>query len=152
MHELTFESTLIASPQAVWEHASRLRGINEELFPLHMSGPQDMRIDGSLPLGEPLLHSVVTLFRVLPIDVHRFVLLKVDEGRGFHEDSTSLSERRWVHIRTLTPNENGGCIVRDELRFEPRMLASLITAIIRNTFDRRHARLRAKFGGRRAGG
>jgi hypothetical protein len=146
MRELTFESTLNASPAAVWEHASQLRGINEELFPLHMSGPQDLRIDGSLPLGVPLLRSVVTVFRVLPIDLHRFVLLRVDDGRGFHEDSTSLSERRWVHIRTLTPTAAGGCIVRDELRFQPRMLASLITALIRSTFTRRHARLRAKFG------
>jgi hypothetical protein len=85
MIELHFESTLAASTDAVWDHASRLRGINEELWPMHMSGPQDMRIDASLPLATPLLRSVVTLFRVLPLDLHTFVLLRIDEGRGFHE-------------------------------------------------------------------
>ena len=146
MIELHFESTLTASPDAVWDHASRLRGINEELWPMHMSGPQDMRIDSSLPTGTLLLRSVVTLFHVLPLDLHSFVLLRIDDGRGFHEDSRSLSQRRWVHVRTLTPTPTGGCVVRDELAFEPRIPGALAVAIIRTLFTRRHAKLRAKFG------
>ena len=69
-----------------------------------------------------------------------------DPGRGFHEDSTMLSQRRWVHRRTLEPVD-GGTRVVDRIEFEPRLpgLAGLLRPVFRAVFRHRHRRLAAHF-------
>lgn len=143
---LSFTSALAASPEQVWEHASSLAGVNEELWPVHMSGGRSLRIDADTPVGQPLLRSVVSLFGVLPLDVHVLTLAEVWSGRGFRESSYSLLQRRWIHVRRIEAAEGGGSVLHDELRFEPRVLPRVSTHVIRQVFLRRHRRLRRKFG------
>jgi hypothetical protein len=146
MRQLSFTSELAADRATVWAHATTLDGVNEELAPLHMSGPRGVRLDASVPTGRPLFRSLVTVLRVLPLDLHELTLARVDEGRGFHEASRSLLQARWVHVRTLADLPEGGTRVTDELEFEPRLFAPLVERIVRAVFERRHAALRRKFG------
>jgi hypothetical protein len=142
---IRISSALRAAPQSVWQHTATLGGINQELWPVHMSGPQQTLLGPEVPLGEPLFRSVVSLLRVVVLDLHEFKLLRVNSGEGFHESSRSLLEKRWEHIRTITP-EPGGCVVSDEVEFEPRLPSLLVTPLVRRVFERRHAFLRRKFG------
>jgi ligand-binding SRPBCC domain-containing protein len=144
------ESVLRASPAAVWAHASSMAGVNEELWPVRMSHPPGARLDASVPLGVPLLRSVVTLGGVVPIDVHELRLLSFDEGRAFHEDSRTLVERRWQHRRTIDPSGEGTRVV-DEVTFSPRLFGVIVAPIVRAVFARRHGVLRARFGDASAG-
>jgi ligand-binding SRPBCC domain-containing protein len=142
---IRLSSALRAAPETVWQHASSLRGMNQELWPLHMSGPDWTVLTPELPVGEPLFRSVVSLLRVFVLDFHEFKLVRVNPGQSFHEASRSLLERRWEHVRTIT-EEPGGCVVTDELEFEPRLLPLLVAAIVRRVFEHRHAFLRRRFG------
>ena len=66
-------------------------------------------------LGERIFRSWVLLFGVLPIDYDDLTLIALEPGRGFHERSRMLSMRVWEHERTLEPDGEGGCRVRDRL-------------------------------------
>jgi len=142
---LTISSSLAAPPESVWPHITSTDGINEELWPLHMSGPDEGLKREYGKLGRPLYVSVLSLLSVMPIDVHELTLQELEAGEGFHEDSRSLLEKRWVHKRSVRPFE-GGSIVVDELEFEPRIFPQLVARIVRKVFERRHAVLRRKFG------
>lgn len=141
---LTISSSLAAAPELVWPHITSTAGINEELWPLHMSGPEGFAHEYA-KLGRPLFVSVLSVLSVMPIDVHELTLHELEAGEGFHEDSRSLLEKRWVHKRSVRPFE-GGSIVVDELEFEPRVFPELVARIVRKVFERRHAVLRRKFG------
>lgn len=144
-------STLDAPAEQVWRHASTFAGINRELWPVHMSGGSELLLSGETATGVVLFRSVLTLLRVVPLDVHSFGLLAVWPGVGFDESSRSLLQRRWRHTRTIEPLRGGGCLVRDQLEFEPRVLPMLVSGLVRRVFDRRHAMLRALFGAARSG-
>lgn len=120
--------------------------MNEELWPVRMSGGRSLRINADTPVGRPLVRSVVSLFGVFPLDLHVLTLAEVWNGRGFRESSYSLLQRRWIHVRRIEAAEGGGCLVHDELRFEPRVLPGISSHVIRRVFLRRHRRLRRKFG------
>ena len=122
-------------------------GVNAELAPVHMSHPAGAGIAPGVPLGRPLFRSVVTLWGVVPLDVHELGLVEVRPDEGFHESSRSVLERRWIHRRTLA-DAPGGVEITDELEFEPRVLGFLVARIVAATFERRHARLRSLFAGR----
>jgi len=124
-------------------------GVNAELAPVHMSHPAGAVLGADVPLGQPLFRSLVTLWGLLPLDLHELALVDVRPGEGFHESSRSLLERRWVHRRTLADAPDGMELV-DELEFEPRVLGPLIARIVAATFARRHACLRRLFAGRDA--
>lgn len=144
-YRLRVASPLAASPEAVWAHASTMAGVNEELAPLRMSAPPGARLDADVPLGTRLFRSTISVAGVLPFDVHDLTLVELTPGRGFHEASSSLTERRWIHRRTVAPAA-GGCTVEDDLTFEPRLLGGLVRRIVGRVFARRHAALRRKFG------
>jgi hypothetical protein len=150
---LTVASELGADAAAVWAHAASLDGVNAELAPLRMSGPRGVALDDKMvPLGRPAFVSVVTLWGVVPLDLHELTLVDVAPGRSFHEASRSLVQRRWVHVRRVEASAGGGCRVSDEVTFTPRLLGGLVRAIIVRTFARRHRRLRRMFDGREPGG
>jgi ligand-binding SRPBCC domain-containing protein len=151
MYTLSFSSHIAAPASLVWAHASSLRGVNYELWPLHMSGPQDLQIDRNTPLGRPLFRSVLTLFRVLPFDIHELALQNVAPGEWFHESSRSLLQKRWVHVRRVLP-AGAGCVVQDELSFAPRVpvLGFVAKRLVKSVFERRHRRLKRRFGEARA--
>jgi len=154
-HSLTFASELDASSSAVWAAVGTMNGVNDELGPwLRMTAPPDaasLRIDEA-PIGQALFASWVLLGGVLPIDRHYFVLANVEPGRGFVEDSTSWTERRWEHRRRVEPRGEKACELTDRLTFTPRLAVSgpLLERVIGAVFRHRHRVLRGRFGGRAA--
>jgi hypothetical protein len=123
-YALTFSSDLDAPVEAVWEVVGTMRGVNAELAPwLRMTAPPEaanLRIEDA-PVGQPLFASWVLLGGVVPIDRHYFMLAEVERGRGFVEESTSWTERRWEHRRHLEPRGERGCTLTDRLTFTPRL-------------------------------
>jgi hypothetical protein len=141
----SIRSSLRASPDVLWQHASTLRGVNQELWPLHLSGPDDASLTRDVRLDQPVLRSVVSVLGVFVLDLHEFSLVRVSQGEGFHEHSRSLLERRWQHVRTIR-KQPGGCLVTDELEFEPRLFPKLVARVVRRVFEHRHGFLRRRFG------
>jgi hypothetical protein len=146
---LEFRSELAASADAVWAAAGTMAGVNYELGPwLRMTFPQrgeGLRIEDA-PVGENVFVSWILLGGVLPFDRHVLRFAQIVPGRGFDEDSTSWTERRWQHQRRIEPLDGGRCRVTDRLIFEPRGPGALAEAIIRRVFAHRHARLRQRHG------
>lgn len=148
-HRFEVASVVAASPETVWARVSTMAGVNAELMPLvRMTYPAHFaRLDPALvPLGRRAFRSWLLLFGVLPVDYDDLCLVRVDPGRGFLESSTMLSQRRWVHERTLEPVP-GGCLVTDRVRFEPRvrLAGPVFRPIFRLAFRWRHYRLRRAF-------
>ena len=149
VYRLRIRSRLGTDRQSLWKHASSMAGVNAELAPIHMSHPDGAAIGADVPLGTPLFRSLVTLWGLVPLDLHEFALVAIQPGEGFHESSRSVLERRWVHRRTLV-EAPGGVELTDELEFEPRIGGFLVARVVAMTFTRRHARLRRLFAGRDA--
>jgi ligand-binding SRPBCC domain-containing protein len=149
--EFTVGSRLTAPRQQVWDRIASMEGVNDELAPLiRMTYPPeiDSLTPDTVPLGERLFRSWILLFGVIPFDYDDLVLVRVDEGHGFLERSTMLSQRLWQHERTLT-DAPGGCTVTDHITYEPRIpgIAPALRPVLRGFFRHRHRRLRRHFGG-----
>lgn len=141
-------SYLSVPRERVWAHALSMAGVNAELWPIRMTYPPEVAnlTPGDVTLDRPLFRSWVLLFGVLPIDRHELTLVSIDPPAGFHEDSRSWLQRRWIHIRTLgeTPE---GCRLTDHVEFEPRIpgIGRLLLPLFRLIFRRRHRYLRQRF-------
>jgi hypothetical protein len=149
-YRLRIRSRLATDRRTLWAHASSMDGVNAELAPVRMSHPAGAAIVPGVSLGRPLFRSVVSLWGLVPLDVHELGLVDVRPDEGFHESSRSVLERRWIHRRSLADAPDGVAIT-DELEFEPRILGFLVARIVAATFERRHACLRRLFGGCDAG-
>ena len=137
MRSFRVSSLVHAAPEAVWERATTIAGVNAELWPLaRMTG------EGEIGVG-PLGRSWILLAGVLPIDYDDICLEAVEPGRGFRERSRLGSCSAWHHDRTLTTVAAGTRIV-DEVAFTPRLRAigGLLTVVFAATFRWRHRRLR----------
>jgi ligand-binding SRPBCC domain-containing protein len=144
-----FETELAAPASEVWAHATTFSGVNRELAPLaRMTAPPSLqRLDASAVVpGTRLVRSWILAFGLVPVDYDDVTIVEIEDGR-FLERSPMLSQRLWEHERTVTPSP-GGCIVRDRVRFEPRIrwLGTLQLPAFRLTFANRHRRLAAIFG------
>jgi len=144
-YELEMTSVVPASPARVWERVSTMAGVNHELWPLaRMTHPPGIaRLEPAVVRpGERLFRSWILLFGVIPIDYDDLTLLRVEPGRGFLESSPLLSQRLWVHERTLDAVD-GGCRVTDRVRFDPRLPVGgrALLALFRLVFRHRHRRL-----------
>jgi hypothetical protein len=142
-------SIVPASVDRVWTRVTTFEGVNDELRPiLRMTCPREhRRIDpATVPLGRPWFRSWLLLFGVLPFDCDHLRLVAIEPGRGFHEDSTMLTQRRWVHRRQLEASD-GGTRVTDRVEFEPRLplMGALLRPVLDALFRHRHRRLRAYF-------
>ena len=150
-HRLVFASTLGATPAEVWSVVSTMQGVNHELSPwLRMTFPATRAAsDGQpVPLGERLFRSWILFFGVLPVDYDDIVLVRVDSGRGFREESTTAMARSWIHERTIEATP-GGCRITDQVELVPRPFVPglLLGRVVGALFAHRHRRLRARFGG-----
>jgi ligand-binding SRPBCC domain-containing protein len=144
-------SRVCASPEQVWAHATSAAGVNYELAPLlRMTHPPGMSslVDISQPLGKPLFRSKILLFGVLPIDFDDVTLEAIDPGRGFRERSPMLSQKAWIHERSLEPLDGGARVV-DRITFEPKIpgTAPILAPLVHVVFRNRHRRLVRLFGG-----
>jgi ligand-binding SRPBCC domain-containing protein len=152
MHRFTVSSIVPAPPDVVWGRVASFAGVNHELMPIaRMTAPHDARaIDPAVvPLGRPWFRSWILLFGILPFDYDHLLIRSIEPGRGFHEDSTMLSQRRWVHRRRLEP-AGDGTRVTDEVEFEPRLpvVGPLLRVVFEAVFRHRHRRLGAFFASR----
>jgi hypothetical protein len=147
--EFEVSSVVPASPAAVWARVSTMEGVNAELRPLaRMTYPAGIdRLDSAVvPLGQRLFRSWILLFGVLPVDYDDLTLVRVEPGRGFLEQSSLLTQRRWVHERLLDAVA-GGCRVTDRIGFEPRVPfgGGVMRAVFHFFFRHRHRRLARAF-------
>ncbi len=150
MRRFEIESHLRAPADVVWARATTMDGVNDELGPwLQMTAPAQARgLDlRDAPIGRPLFRSWLLVGGVLPVDFDDLAFARVDRAGAFEERSTMLSMRRWEHDRRVRAMD-GGCLVRDELRFEPRVPGTgpLVARIVAAVFRHRHARLRRRYG------
>ena len=150
--EITVASRLAARPDRVWDRVITPAGINDELRPImRMTMPAGLeRLDAAaIELGRPLGRSWVLLFGLIPIDYDEITLVRLEEGRGFLERSRMLSQRTWEHERTLEPAGEGGCLLTDRVRWEPRLglPGGPLRPLFGFLFRHRHKRLRRRFGG-----
>lgn len=146
---LSFVSELGASPEKAWGWAVSVDGVSRELWPLlRMTAASNVhRLDDiAVEPGKRLFRSWIFLLGVVPLGYSDLTLLELDRGRRFLEESPMSSMRRWRHERTVVPAP-GGCTLRDDLTFEPRIAPALTAWLIRTIFTHRHAVLRQELGG-----
>jgi ligand-binding SRPBCC domain-containing protein len=149
--EFEISSRLQATAAEVWAHATSMRGVNRELFPLaRMTHPREIvSLDAaSVPLGRRIFRSWILAGGLVPIDYDDVTFIELEPGRRFLERSPMLSQRQWQHERVVEPLD-GGSIVTDRVRFVPRVaaLAPLFLLVFRLAFRLRHRNLRRLFGG-----
>jgi ligand-binding SRPBCC domain-containing protein len=109
-------------------------------------------VGDNVPVGTPIGRCWLRLFGVLPFDYDHLRLAELDPGRGFDEQSTMMSMRRWRHQRTVTPGDDSKAIVRDRITFELRTplrsATPIVAAGLRALFGHRHRRLQRHFASR----
>jgi len=141
----TVSTVVPASPAAVWARIVTPEGVNGELMPIvRMRFPKAVRslAPADVPADGRLGRCWLFLFGVVPFDYDDVRLERVDEGVGFHERSTMLSQRAWEHERTLAP-EGLGTRVTDRVAFVPRVPGAgvLLAPVFAAVFRHRHRRL-----------
>jgi ligand-binding SRPBCC domain-containing protein len=147
---LTFESSLRASRDAVWDWMTSVRGISLELKPFfRMTVPAGVEslADVQFEPDKPLFRSRVLLFGLLPIGYSDLTLLELTPGDGFVEQSPMASMDLWRHERRIQNASVGDTVTLvDRLTFEPKHARDVIAWFIRKVFEHRHRVLRANFG------
>nr|WP_298137704.1 hypothetical protein [uncultured Pseudomonas sp.] len=147
-YSLKFSTHLSAPPSTVWAWMTSFEGISKEMAPyLQMSAPPGVGNLRSVEFqpGKPMFRSWIRLFGLIPFDYSDLTLLSLEEGVGFVEHSPMGSMRSWRHVRHLTPTA-GGCVLTDELTFEPRLAGWLSYRIVRAFFNHRHRMLERHLG------
>ena len=152
-YQIEFSSRLAAPAAEVWAHASSMRGVNRELFPLaRMTHPRELSAiePGLVTLGQRAFRSWIFAFGLVPIDYDDLTLIELEPGRRFLERSPMLTQREWQHERVVEPAA-GGSVLTDRVRFVPRaaVLGPLFLPVFRLAFRLRHWNLRRIFGARR---
>jgi hypothetical protein len=149
--EIELSSQLAASADVVWEAASSMEGVNQELLPLvRMTYPADRATFSaeSVAPGTILFHSWLLVGGVIPVDRHALSFESFDAVGGFVEESTSWLQRRWRHERIVAESSPGRCTVTDRLLIEPRLTPAspLVKWAVTRVFRHRHRRLQQRFG------
>ena len=147
--QFELRSRLAAPTDVVWSHATSMRGVNAELFPLvRMTHPRglDSLAQREVPLGTRVFRSWILLAGIVPIDYDDLTFVALEPGR-FLERSPMLTQRAWEHERRVEPSGTG-CLVTDRIRSEPRVaaLAPAFRLVFRLAFALRHRNLRRRFG------
>lgn len=147
-YHLKFATPVRVSPAEAWKWITSVQGISKEMAPyLRMSTPEnvnDLALENIAP-GKPLFRSWIKLFGIIPFDYSDLTLLRIDEGVGFVEQSPMGSMQLWRHERRIEPHEHG-CVIHDELTFEPRIAAWVSLRIVRAFFTHRHRNLARYLG------
>ena len=147
-YTLRFSTALAVPMSTAWEWMTSFEGISKEMAPyLHMSAPRGVTSLASIDFvpGKPMFRSWITLFGVVPFDYSDLTLLRLEEGVGFLEQSPMGTMRLWRHERRLSP-AGAGCVLTDELTFEPRVAGWLSFRIVRSFFAHRHRNLARHLG------
>ncbi|GAA3916292.1 hypothetical protein [Litoribacillus peritrichatus] len=148
MVRLTFKSTLNAKPEDVWAWALSEKGINSELRPLlKMTALSSMTAEtaNELTLGQPIAHSWLMLFGIIPIDRSELTFVEFESGKRFLEQSPMFSMKQWQHERVILPAESG-TVITDTLLFDSLLWNPLSKIMVSVLFRNRHKKLKAHFG------
>lgn len=151
-HGFEFSSRLAAPAAEVWAHATSMRGVNRELFPLaRMTHPAEYSVlePARVPIGQRAFRSWILAFGIFPIDYDDLTLIELEPGRRFLERSPMLTQREWQHERVIEPAA-GGSMITDRVSFAPRVpwLGPLFLPVFRMAFALRHRNLRRIFRAR----
>jgi hypothetical protein len=145
---LEVASLLAAAPEDVWARVGTVDGVNLELAPwLRLTAPRDVRRLEDLPPGRTAFRAWVLLLGVVPVEVDRVCLVRVQPLHGYLERSRLVTQRAWRHERTLERRADGTLLV-DRVAAVPRwqVAVALQRALVLAVFRHRHRRLRAAFG------
>jgi hypothetical protein len=118
-------------------------GISKEMSPyIRMSAPAGVTNLQSISFvpGKRLFRSWISLFKVIPFDYSDLTLERLEEGVGIVEQSPMGSMRLWRHERKIIPSDKG-CILTDEISFEPRFAGFLSNKVVNAFFRHRHRML-----------
>jgi hypothetical protein len=149
MPEFEIESKLKIKVDMLATDLFSMEAVNHELSPIvRMSVPLEWRSVpiNQWPCGEFLFNSWITLFGVLPIDLHRFQLSEVG-STSMKETSSSLMNKHWNHQRTIKRVGNGS-VVCDRVQYTSRLrpLGYLLLPVFKLVFRHRHRYLKSKYG------
>lgn len=142
MHTFRRRSTVPASPDRVFRWHARPGSFERLLPPWERV---EMLERGPLEAGS----RVRLRIRRGPIPLEWTVEhVEVDEGRGFRDEQVSGPFGRWTHTHRFLPAEEGGCLVEDEVRWEPpggRLASAFAAPLVERELERvfafRHRRL-----------
>lgn len=148
MPSFTISSLVKKEIQEVSSELLTMKGVNYELMPLiRMSMPPD-HLSKSIvkwPVGSVIFTSTVFLFGIIPVDKHKFRLVKTDQF-GIEERSTALSNLEWNHLRQIT-HTNEHTEISDVVEFKPILQISgyFMLPIYKSIFKHRHKRIMKKY-------
>lgn len=156
MRRVSVTTALGAPAERVWERATQLEGVNEELAPfLRMTAPERLRDAGIAELepGVPAGRSWLLLGGFLPVDYDDLCIVEVEPPHRFLERSRMASMELWQHERVIEPLAAEACSLTDTLSFELRRplarvpgAAALAERMVGAVFHHRHRRLVATHG------
>ncbi len=147
MKDYTFkvQSSILLNCSDVWNIITTMEQVNNELYPFaRMTYPINKNHFCKLieTPNKKIFTSWILLFGFLPIDIHFFKLEKLEEGKAFYENSSSIMHKYWKHTRLLIA-ENKNTILIDEVHFSPRvpLLGAILFPIYKKIFSNRHRQL-----------
>ena len=144
---VTVRSKLAVSPEELWQSVASAEGVNHEMGPWLRFVP---------PAGENLLEAAgrgeVLKLKIrgplgIPLGNYPLRLVRLEEGRGFLEQTQMLPCLLWQHERTIEA-EGDGTVITDRLgwRWKLRLLDPLLSPGVGVFFRHRHRKLRSRFG------
>ncbi|MDR3417104.1 MAG: hypothetical protein P4L83_13045 [Nevskia sp.] len=147
---LQFQTRVAVPAEEAWRWMTSVKGVAAEVWPvLRLTTPTGLQnlTDLKVAPGRRLFRSWILLGGILPIDCSDLILLEVDPGKGFVEESPMASMRLWRHERRISQADGLGCVITDTLMFQPRFAPRLVAWFIRRLFTHRHAVLRQRLNG-----
>jgi ligand-binding SRPBCC domain-containing protein len=145
---LEFTSALSAPPGQAWDWIRSMDGVLAEMRPLfRMGAPRGLRNldDREIIPGQLVFRSPLYLFGFIPAGHSDVTFMSWDDRVGFVEQSPMTGMRLWRHERRIS-RSGAGCVLTDQLIFEPRIARRLVASVIRRFFNHRHAVLRKRLG------
>ena len=148
MRRFRIESRVAGNATLISQKHLTMEGVNFELMPLiRMTAPANLYTCHlkELSANTKSFNSLVLLLGFIPVDIHSFAFLELDE-QGFSEQSSSLLNSLWQHERLIKACDDE-CIIIDEISFVTRikLLSPLLLPIYKAIFKHRHKRLRKKW-------
>lgn len=147
-YNLEFSTQVRVTGPEAWSWITSFDGISKEMAPyMRMSTPRGVVNLNSVTWipGQRLFRSWIKLFGIIPFDYSDLTLVSLENGVGFVEQSPMGTMRLWRHERRIIPNDKG-CVIRDELTFEPRIAGRISLAIVGAFFAHRHRNLARYLG------
>ena len=149
--QVEVRSVVAAPPGEVWARVVTPEGINDEMRPwMTMALPRGSTVDSidALVVGQPVGRAWLRLGGVVPFDFDDLVVVELEPGRRFREESSMLSMRRWIHDRTVEA-DGAGTVVLDQVTLAPRLplrpIGPVLRVVVLAFFRHRHRRLARHF-------